>query len=377
MKTKEEFQREGTKAIAENGNCLIAAATGVGKSKIVIDYLKFFCNSTSKFLLVVPTEKLRDEDWKAEFIKWDAEYIWYSRVTKICYASLLEHPIKNYDVVILDEIQNITENNSKYFDNSFIKKIIGLSATLPKEIEKDLIIRGKLQMKVVFDVPIDVAVANKLISPFEITVIEIELDNTIKSIKGGSKEKSFMQTEFSAYWYLSEEIEKQKELNPAKAKFLILKRMRLIYSSPQKTLIAKNIISQIPEKEKVLIFAGSIKQAVELYPYTYHSKSKKKDKDKDLLAFDKGEITRLSCVASLNEGVNINSVDTAVITQVTSKDRHLIQRIGRIVRYRENHIGQIYIIIIKNTVDEKWLYNALSGISNIVLKFTNYKDLKI
>ena len=48
---------------------LLAMATGTGKSKIAVDEVnsRFKFSSTFKCLLVVPTEKLRDVNWKNEF----------------------------------------------------------------------------------------------------------------------------------------------------------------------------------------------------------------------------------------------------------------------------------------------------------------------
>jgi hypothetical protein len=52
-------------------------ATGSGKSKVAIDLLKHYNPQGSKYdnVLVVPTEKLRDENWKEEF-KFESFSIW-------------------------------------------------------------------------------------------------------------------------------------------------------------------------------------------------------------------------------------------------------------------------------------------------------------
>ena len=64
---KAEFQKEALDSIINhNSNCIFTAATGVGKSKVAIDYLKHCMSQIlyPKFLIVVPTEKLRDENFK-------------------------------------------------------------------------------------------------------------------------------------------------------------------------------------------------------------------------------------------------------------------------------------------------------------------------
>ena len=46
------------------------------------------------------------------------------------------------------------------------------------------------------------------------------------------------------------------------------------------------------------------------------------------------------------------------MVQIRSSDIKLIQRIGRNIRFRENHQANIYIIICKDTQDEAWFQKA-------------------
>ena len=63
-------------------------ATGVGKSKVFImlcvEILKL--NPDAKLCLLVPTEKLRDHNWKEEFDKWGHADI-YKKLDRYCYVS--------------------------------------------------------------------------------------------------------------------------------------------------------------------------------------------------------------------------------------------------------------------------------------------------
>ena len=76
-KTKSEVQQEAEDAIEANGGSgSVFMATGTGKSKIPIDIAKKDLQTISisnyRILLCVPTEKLRDKNWKEEFEKWEA-----------------------------------------------------------------------------------------------------------------------------------------------------------------------------------------------------------------------------------------------------------------------------------------------------------------
>jgi superfamily II DNA or RNA helicase len=151
-------------------------------------------------------------------------------------------------------------------------------------------------------------------------------------------------------------------------KFSRLARMRFIYNLQSKKRIGKYMLGKIiSPDERTLIFAGSIKMAEELESKTYHSKSK----DNDFNDFFNEKINRLSAVQSLNEGVNIPNLDNALIVQTTSKERHLIQKIGRIIRHREGHKAKIYLMYAKGTVDEDWVKSATENIN-----MANVKHLK-
>jgi superfamily II DNA or RNA helicase len=139
--TKEQKQDLIQKAAAEawkkGGSWgLLAMATGTGKSRIAVDevtelYLNWSMGIPDPvILLVVPTEKLRDNNWEAEFEKWDAKTA-YTGLQRYCYASLNKVRGQVIDLVILDEGHSLTEHNSQFFLNNSIKKVMMLSATPP------------------------------------------------------------------------------------------------------------------------------------------------------------------------------------------------------------------------------------------------------
>ena len=392
-RTKDEVQREARAFIDQNGGSgIVEMATGTGKSKIPIDIAKAECNSDYKILLVVPTQKLRDVNWRNEFDKWEAIEIWDQCVQRECYASL--HKVKgHFDLIIMDEVHNITELNSVFFDQCTFKRIIGLTATMPKKGIKMDILEAQ-NFKVVYTVSVDEAVQWGLISPYKITIIKTTLNRIIKNVAAGNKQNPFFQSEQDAYNYLSktiDELQYVKVLDPLtgntslerrdltssdkkKLEMLIFKRMRLIQNLSSKLAAAVYVRDHMLAKgTRTLIFAGSIAHAQYICHNSFHSKSPKNDTSFD--DFSAKRISMLSCVNSLNEGHNIPDVDNALVIQLNSNDLHLIQRIGRIVRYRDGHLAQIYVLVAKNTVDEDWAKKAMKEFdhSNIsVIDFSEF-----
>lgn len=342
----------------------LAMCTGSGKSRVGILALKEKNKINAKFALIVPTEKLRDENWKNEFIKWKSKSL-FDKCDRYCYASIAKIKGNTYDCVIADEIHNLTENNKVFFDNNEVKSVIGLTATPPESIEKQEIIDEIAPVSFVYT--LDQGIKDGVISNYTIEILETRLDNINKVIEAGSAGKKYMVTEKKRYEMLSSLI-RSLIFSKKNSKFAIINRARFIYNLPSKTKLAKFMLDEVINPDlRCLIFCGSINQAEELCDYTYHSKSD----DKDLNNFINKKINRIACVKSLNEGHNLPEIDCALIVQVNASKKDLVQRIGRTIRFRPNHTSKIWILSVIDTQDEKWVENATANFANIT-----YKNIK-
>ena len=379
---KDKIQKEALQAIEDNnGRGIIVIATGGGKTRIPILYALEHNIPGEKIALIVPTEELRDDDWRKEFEICNCLEI-FNKLDRYCYKSINKISDKEYDLVILDECHHITELNFEFFKNNKVKSLLALTATLPTNVVKKDLLKS-LNLNPIYSISLDEAQDIDLISSFSIEVRFTTLDDTDKYILAGSKEKKFYTTEKKMYNYLSNKIREikgddldlgefairnSKILTASEKKrveMLTFQRMRILYNSKNKRLLTKEYLKDIPKEERVLIFCGSIEQAKEICEHTYHSKSGRKD----LSDFIEGKINRLSCVRALDEGKNIPNLDRGLIIQVLSKDLNLIQRIGRTVRKRENHKAKITILCCKDTQDEVWLAKALKGINSDKIKY--------
>ena len=376
---KSKVQKEALSTARVKDRSIVVMATGSGKSKVAIDYAVEIeeNNAFAKILIIVPTEKLRDENWKEEFNKWGQEDLWNRHTQRCCYVSAIKIEGQEFDLVIMDECHNITEANSMFFHQNQVKKAIGLTATMPENLEKQTLLYD-LGFKVTYELTLDFAVQLGLVSPYEVTIIKVPLNTKDKNCESGSKAKPFMQTEFAKYNYLTDVINKTMYSSSQQVKnslkFKVLARMRFIYGLKSKTDATKFLLENvIPKDERTLIFAGGISQAEELCENSFHSKSKKTDTSFE--DFKAGRLNRLACVNALNEGHNIPNLDNGVVAQLNSKALHLVQRIGRIVRYRHNHRAQIYIVCAIGTQDEVWVNKAIEELDKDCIKFIEYEDL--
>lgn len=382
MNTKDTVQTAAKEAFKASGYWgLVAAATGVGKSKIGVDEASdiYVPGSLCVTVLVVPTQKLRDENWRDEFVKWNKENVYDYSVQRMCYASVHKIEGKVIDLLILDEGHNLTELSATVFKNNTVKRCLVLTATPPDGAGNDtdkakIELFEKLKLKTVFNYSLDQAVKDGLVAPYEIRVVECKLDNTNKYIQGGTKAKPFLQTEFSRFTYLQNIIKRlHMSGKPDVAKWKILERMRFIKGLKSKQEIARRLMARwIQPGDRYIIFCGSIEQADSLGgKMVYHSKVK----DAALTAFQNKEIDQLAVVEALNEGVNIPEVNGAVIVQLSSSKRDLVQRLGRTIRARPGHKAIIWILVTLDTPDEDWFKNAIEPLDKKCIHYLHYKNV--
>lgn len=349
-------------ALSKNkGTGIIAMCTGGGKTKIGIDEVvdEYKKKPGKDILWIVPFAKLRDKTVEAEFDKWA---LGEKKPEIICYASMKNYANKHYSLVVLDEAHHLTETRSDFFKLNKVDRIVGLTATPPHEIEKQIIFQ-ELGLKVIYSLSLDEGVKKGVVAPYHIYVHYVKLYDKPGHVIVNAGGVETHPSEKDIYKKLSDYIDSLKNKNYRVPKMLYLQRSQLIYNLASKTHYTQKLLTSLDSNNRRLVFCGSIKQAEYLCKHTYHSETN----DKDLEAFMKEEINELGVVQALNEGQNIDNLDEAVIVQLNSNPRHVIQRIGRIVRYRENHKASIHIIIAQDTRDEDWLRTALSKIdpSNI------------
>lgn len=365
--TKSQIQQDIVDNLPVPCHGLLNLAPRVGKTKITIDIIKK--EKPKSILWVTPNTKLRDIDIPAEFKLWKA-LTYFKKTDIICYASLASH-VGKYDLIILDEYQDLTEGNAEPILKGKItyKNIIGLSGTHPEHREK-LDLYEKLKLKILINMSVDEAVEQNLIAPYQIKVIRCELDFREKYIKGGSKDKPFFQTELSRYNYLTKTISTKISQGSIVPQMLYLNRMRFIYTLKSKNEFAKKLISKLPGR--TLVFTGGIPQAESLSSHTYHSK--KKD-TKDLEDFLSGKINLLVCVNAGGVGFTYKDVDNFVIVQVNSdKKGDTTQKITRSLVLQKDYEAKIYIICVANTVDEDWVEKVLENFNGEKIQHISYKD---
>ena len=338
------------------GTYLIAPR--VGKTRILIEIIKKF--KYKKILWVTPNTKLRDEDIPNEFIKWKAK-TYLSKTNIVCYSSLKKQS-GEYDLIVLDEVQclSLLQANRLLSKRLTFKSLIGLTGTLPKhKIKLDIMSYLGLD-EILKEISINEAIDNNIVADYKVMTIGIPIDSINKNILSGNKTKSFYQTEYQKYKYLSNVCENTMST----ASFL--RRMRFIYNLPSKLNYAKAILPKL--KGRTLIFCSNIQQSNQLGVPTFNSKTNKDNLNK----FLNEEIDTLALVNSGGVGYTFQNIDNVLVIQADSNKNALsLQKICRSLIYRPNYTAKIYILYSKDTVDKKWVFSLLEDLNSNKVKHYN------
>lgn len=329
---KDRVQLEALHTWALRRRGTFAWATGCGKSKAAIEVVKYIEYSYPKArgLWVFPTESMRDIDWPAEFEQW--EYVPTGKM--ICYASLSKEKLSDYDYIIYDECHRLTLSNlhklAAWLDSQTNPMVLGLTATFPKikyETDKERVEALTDLLPPVHTITLDEAVDMGLIADFEIIVLKFFLDAVNLNIPGGSKAKPFKTTEAKQYLYLSRNVQLAMIKNNDALKFSVIsKRTQFMYNLPSKFRLAKKCLTEMLKDDKrTLVFSGAIERINLLCPgNVYHSES-----DYSALnSFQAGESSLLGSIKALNEGKNLYRPEQALVDQLDSQERNLVQRVN-------------------------------------------------
>lgn len=362
--------KESLEVLSNPCKSILLLSPRLGKSRIAISYIKQ--HKLKKILWVTPSVKLRDIDIPEEFVKWKAKS-YLSGTTIICYSSMSAME-GEFDLVILDEIQAISPNNTIPLFNGKIKtkSILGLTGTMPKHEEKLQIIK-KLGLKVEKEITIDEAVEGNMVADYRVKVLEVPLNSVDKNVKAGTKAKPFMTTEAANYAYLSKDIARKLYITDKRMlQFAILKRLRFIYNSTTKLETAKKLINYLDGRK--LVFTGSIEHAEAITKQTYHSKTDQKY----LTKFINQEIDLLACVNAGGTGFTYKNVQHFIIVQADSnKSGGFIQKLSRSILLQPDYQASIWVICLQGTQDEQWVTNALQDLDQNKIEYVNIKNLKL
>ena len=357
---REEIQAEALKATEGKQRCSIVLGTGVGKTLVGLKHMQLYTTPLMRTLVVAPKKSIF-QSWKDDATKFDMlEQL--SRITFTTYLSLNKHNPADYDAVYLDEAHSLLDSH-RGFLQLYKGKIIGLTGTPPRYKDSE---KGRLIQEfcpVIYTFKADDAIEQGILNDYQIIVHELELSNE-KNYSVVMKNKSFMSSEVQNYNYWGQRL----ETGSGPVHILRVMRMKAMMEYASKEKYTKMLMDSI--NTKCIVFANTQDQADRLCSHSYHSNNP--NSEENLEMFKDGSITKLSSVMQLNEGVNIANLKQGIIMHSYGNERKASQRIGRLLRLNPDDKAIVHILCYMNTVDEKWVKEALEDFDQTKIIWKNY-----
>lgn len=349
------------------GTC--AWATGSGKTRVAIIAIKSFLtkNTGKNIKIIVPTEHLKVQ-WLLELDKYGLSL--HTNVEIINSAVKKEERV---DLLILDEAH-------RYGSDSFIeifkikhpKLILGLSATFHRLDGRHRIIEK--YCPIIDTVTVKEALKNGWLSSYREYKVIVQVDD-FHIYQQASQEFQEMFAIFNFDFNLAMKCVTNIVYRRYYGKTLgiaskdmdaisytwqraLRKRKEFVMNHPDKIEITRKILEARPFS-KAITFSGTIKQAEKIGIGTVvHSGKTKKKNRLTIEEFSSMPTGVINSSKSLNEGVDIPGLNLAVILTNSSSPNEKIQRIGRVIRKEEDKLAEIFTLVIKGTIEEKWFENS-------------------
>jgi len=328
---------------------------GVGKTRVGLKWLE----GKGKALVVIPIHSVKDT-WNKEKKAINSNV----ELEFVTYRSLYKKNPNDYSAIVLDECHNLL-NKHRVFLSFFGGQILGTTGTPPikKNSEKYLMVEQYCPVKYTYSV--DSATDDKILNDYIIYIHNLKLSNEKNLPKKRKDGKIWYSSETIDYnWHTSS---LDKAISNKDRQWKSIMRMKSMMTYKTKEKYAKKLLKKI--NSKCIVFANTQEQADKLCSHSYHSNNNMSQQNLEM--FSDGRINQLSCVLQLNEGVNIPGLKQGIILHAYGNNRKSAQRIGRLLRLNPDETSICHILCYENTIDKKWVKDALSEFDETKIRFVN------
>jgi len=362
MDIRDERQKEFKELyLRRRGRSILNLSPRLGKTKIGVEIMK---EIGGRILLAYPSLAIR-KSWQDDFTKWgyDDEDVIFTT-----YKSIHKYKGEKFALAVLDEIHSTSLGQMESIGEVLegCTQALGLTGTLNKDSERDL--SWYAGFDVIGSYSIEEAIKDKIVSDYEIRVIEVSLDDKYKTKHKSRTGVVYYTTELMRYNRLCRMIDTMEEKHQDTFAPRI-KRMQLLQNSIGKKNAIESMLSLFQE-DRLLLFCATTAMADSFGIPAYHSKKKEEDM---LNAFCKGEGNHLAAVKMLSAGITFKPLSLGIISCVDSNSENFGQKVARFLNYEfENDKAVIYIVSSNTIVEKGWIRKALEFLDDTKVEW-NYR----
>lgn len=365
---RQTVQQEALKLALQYNRCGLGISMGVGKTLIGLQYIQQLVKQHTELyklrVLLVAPKLAVETTWLDEAVKHNID-ISGAELVFTTYLSLVKHAYERYDVIIFDECHSLLYSHLPVITD-FKGRILGLTGTPPRyhNSEKGEMVDRACPIR--YSYITDEAVEDNIINDYKIIVHMMSLSQ-VSNIPVYSKNNSrvFYSSEQKDYDYWTKRIDDAK--SKKEEQIASIMRMKALMRFTTKEHYAKYLLNEIDDK--CIVFCNTQDQADRICAHSVHSDNE--DSDINLSDFKADKFDRLSCVLQLNEGINIPNLRAGIILHAYGNERKSSQRIGRLLRLNPDDLAIVHVLGYKDTVDEKWIKEALKDFDKEKIKYFN------
>lgn len=361
------YQTESIEKWTANERCgVIVLPTGAGKTHVATMAIEICKRQT---LVVVPTLDLMNQWYDLLLTTFNAEigligggFYEIGAITVTTYASAFRHQERlgnQFGLIIFDECHHLPSEGYKYAAEFALAPFrLGLSAT------PDRADGGENELENLVGSFVYRLEAQQLAGEFlaDYTIEKVEVDLSDEERKSYQAERQ-IYTEFRRKMNLPYGQEGWRLFLIQSARSEDGRHAMKAYRSYKKIALGTESKIQVLQDllirhkhDKVLIFTAENEMVYRisndyLIPAITHETNVKERKFW-LDAFNKGEVLALATSKVLNEGVNIPDASVAIILSGSGSSREHIQRLGRILRKKEDKQAILYEVVTRDTTEE-------------------------
>ena len=361
------YQTESIENWKRNERCgTIVLPTGAGKTHVATMAIEI-CNRQT--LVVVPTLDLMNQWYDLLVSTFNAEigligggFYEIGAITVTTYASAFRHQERlgnQFGLIIFDECHHLPSEGYKYAAEFAIAPFrLGLSATPDRadggeDLLEDLI--GKYVYRLEAQ-----QIAGEFLADYTIEKIEVDLSDAERADYGKERQiytdfRRKMNLPFGQEGWRMFLIQSARSEDGRRAMKAYRNYKKIALGTESKIHVLQDLLLR-HRHDKVLIFTAENEMVYRisndyLIPAITHETNVKERKFW-LDAFNKGEVLALATSKVLNEGVNIPDASVAIILSGSGSSREHIQRLGRILRKKEDKQAILYEVVTRDTTEE-------------------------
>lgn len=365
--TPRPYQTESIENWRKYERCgVIVLPTGAGKTHVATMAIEMCGRQT---LVIVPTIDLMNQWYDLLISTFNAEigligggFYEIGAITVTTYASAFRHQERignQFGLVIFDEAHHLPGEGYKYAAEFAIAPFrLGLTAT-PERTDGGESELERLIGKTVYRLEAQ-QIAGEYLADYTLERVEVDLTEKEREMYQAEREiytnfRRKMNLPYGQEGWRLFLIQSARSEDGRRAMKAYRNYKKIALGTEAKVHVLRDLLIR-HRHDKTLIFTAENEMVYRisndyLVPAITHETNVKERKFW-LDAFNNGDVLALATSKVLNEGVNIPDASVAIILSGSGSSREHIQRLGRILRKKDDKQAVLYEVVTRNTTEE-------------------------